>query len=149
MHHLLKFALPILLIATQATQAGVYQWTDANGQTHFGDRPPSQAQTREVAVDAAPSGIDPEAQARHERVKAFVQEQQQTRSERQVQETEARKVADQQAQACVKLRARLKNMARISTFYRLDDNGNRVFVTEAENEQLRQNFRQKVAESCG
>ncbi|HET8849923.1 MAG TPA: DUF4124 domain-containing protein [Marinobacter sp.] len=149
MHHLLKFALPILLIASQETQAAVYQWTDANGQTHFGDRPPSQAHTREVAVDAAPSGIDTEAQARHERVKAFVQEQQQTRSERQAQETEARKVADQQAQACVKLRARLKNMARISTFYRLDDNGNRVFVTEAENEQLRQNFRQKVAESCG
>ncbi|MEC7816100.1 MAG: DUF4124 domain-containing protein, partial [Pseudomonadota bacterium] len=67
----------------------------------------------------------------------------------QAQEAEARKVADQQAQACVKLRARLKNMARISTFYRLDDNGNRVFVTEAENEQLRQNFQQKVAETCG
>jgi hypothetical protein len=56
MHSLLKFALPILLIVSQATQAAVYQWTDANGQTHFGDRPPSQAQTREVAVDAASSG---------------------------------------------------------------------------------------------
>jgi hypothetical protein len=149
MHHLLKFALPILLIASQATQAGVYQWTDANGQTHFGDRPPSQAQTREVAVDALPDSIDAEAQARLERAKAFVQEQQQTRDARQAQEAEARKVADQQTQACVKLRAQLKNMARISTLYRLDDNGNRVFVTEAENEQLRQNFQQKVTETCG
>ncbi len=65
-----------LLTLPLLAHAGVYKWVDANGQTHFGDRPPAQAASSEVEVNAAPSRTDPSAEARHQNVTRFLDEQQ-------------------------------------------------------------------------
>ncbi|MEX2474621.1 hypothetical protein [Marinobacter sp.] len=40
-------------------------------------------------------------------------------------------------------------MDSISTFYNLNDEGEQVFVSEAENDIIRERFRAKVADTCG
>jgi len=39
-----------LVSAWCSAMADIYQWQDANGKTHFGDRPPPQLQSQEVSV---------------------------------------------------------------------------------------------------
>jgi len=59
-----------------SASAGVYKWVDANGQTHFGDRPPAQAASSEVTVDAKPAEVDATARQRHQKMTEFVEQQQ-------------------------------------------------------------------------
>lgn len=139
----------ILCFFPLIAHAGVYKWVDANGQVHFGDRPPSKASSREVKINAAPPQRDPTAQQRHQKMTEFLNEQQLEREERQAVEQRERREAQKQAELCRKYQARLKHMASISTFYNLNEKGERVFVSESENEAIRQRYRQKVSEACG
>ncbi len=138
----------VLLLITPLAHAAVYQWTDANGQVHFGDRPPAQVKSNEVRVNAAPAQVDTSARERHQKMTEFLNQQQQEREARQADQAKSREQAQKAEATCQKLRARLKNMARISTFYNLDESGERVFVSEEENEQIRDRFREKVQEAC-
>src|SRR5690554_7835768 len=79
----------------------------------------------------------------------FVNQQLQEREARQAAEAKARMQAERQSEACRKLQARLKHMESISTFYNLNDKGERVFVSEEENLQVRDRFRASVREKCG
>lgn len=40
---------PMLILATAAA-ADVYKWTDERGKTHYGDRPPEEAQAQRVEI---------------------------------------------------------------------------------------------------
>lgn len=129
--------------------AGVYKWVDANGQTHFGDRPPAKAASSEVAVKAAPASVDAVARERHLKMTEFLEQLQEERKARQAADTQVEKRAAKRAEVCRKLQARLKFLASVSTFYNLNDQGERVFVNEAENARIRADFRQKVKRTCG
>src|SRR5690554_7284063 len=106
-----RLLIPLFLVPLGTFSHAVsYQWTDANGQTHFGDRPPAQASSSEVRVNAAPAQADAAARERHEKMTEFVNQQQQEREARQAVEAKARMQAERQSEACGKLRARLKHM---------------------------------------
>jgi len=137
-----------LLTLPLLAHAGVYKWVDANGQTHFGDRPPAQAASSEVEINAAPPRMDPSAEARHQNVTRFLDEQQREREKQQAAEQKIRQQSQKQEELCQKLQARLKYMASVSTFYDLNAQGGRMFVSESENRAIRERFRQKVAKAC-
>ena len=131
------------------SHAAVYQWTDANGQTHFGDRPPAKASTKEVRVNAAPAQTDATARDRQQKMTEFLEQQQQEREERQAKEAKARQQAEKQEELCRNLQARLKHLESVSTFYDINENGEREYVSDEENQQIRDRFRAKVKETCG
>jgi uncharacterized FlaG/YvyC family protein len=131
------------------SHAAVYQWTDANGQTHFGDRPPAKASSKEVRVNAAPAQADATARDRQQKMTEFLEQQQKEREERQATEAKARQQAERQAEMCRKLQARLKHLESVSTFYDINDKGEREYVSEEENLQIREQFRAKVQQECG
>ena len=56
--------IPLLVLVTPVTQAGAYRWVDANGQTHFGDRPPANAAPDKLELETAPLTLDAAANAR-------------------------------------------------------------------------------------
>lgn len=144
-----KIALTLLCLLPLSANAGVYKWVDANGQTHFGDRPPAEAASSEVAVKAAPAGVDAGARKRHQRMTEFLEQQQDQREARQAAGAKAEEKAEKQAELCRTLRARLKHLASVSTFYNINDQGERVYVNEAENTRIREDFRKKVRSTCG
>lgn len=142
-------ALIFLCFIPFYANAGVYKWVDASGQTHFGDRPPATAASREITVRAALDSEDAVARERHEKMTEFLEQQQEERKARQAADAQAEERATKRAEVCRKLQARLKFLASVSTFYNLNDQGERVFVNEAENARIREDFRQKVKRTCG
>lgn len=141
--------LTLLCLIPFNANAGVYKWVDANGQTHFGDRPPTQSASSEVTVNAAPASVDAGARERHQKMTKFLEQQQEEREARQAADAKAEEKAEKQAGLCRKLRARLKYLASVSTFYHINDQGERVYVNEAENARIREDFREKVRNTCG
>lgn len=45
------FFLALVILPAANALAEIYQWTDAQGQTHFGDRPPASAKPKKVTVE--------------------------------------------------------------------------------------------------
>lgn len=131
--------------------AEVYQWTDAEGRVHFGDRPPQEAKARELRIQQ-PQKLNAEGEdhaARMEQLDNFFQRRQEEREKR------AEEVADQKArdaerqQACQQMLAELKHMERVSVFYELNDEGERVFLDDETGDRLRREYREKYDEHCG
>lgn len=146
---LLKSFFVLSMVFSMSVSAGVYRWVDADDNTHFGDQPPAEVAPKKVKVAPPPVSNDVSAQERQQRMQDFLLEQQKDREARQVDQAKAAEQEAKKANFCTKMRAQLKNMARLSTFYDLDENGERVYVTEEENEQLRKDFRDKVKQACG
>ncbi|AZT85450.1 DUF4124 domain-containing protein [Marinobacter sp. NP-4(2019)] len=145
---LIRTLLTLLLLSPTASLAEVYRWTDSEGRTHFGDRPPTQAASQEVQVESAPARVDNAARDRQQKMNAFLEQKQQERDQQRAADAKAEKQAAKRAELCTKLRARLKYMDSVSTFYNLNEEGERVFVSESENTRIRERFRKKVEETC-
>ena len=138
-----------LCLIPLSANADVYKWVDANGQVHFGDRPPIHAATSEVTVNTAPASADAGARERYQRMTEFLDQQQKEREARLVANAKAEEKAEKKAELCRTLRARLKHLASVSNFYDINDRGEMVYVNEAENARIREDFRAKVRENCG
>ncbi|MFP3979274.1 MULTISPECIES: DUF4124 domain-containing protein [Marinobacter] len=137
-----------LLFAASISHAGTYRWVDENGQTHFGDRPPTNAVTNEVRLESAQPPIDTKAHERKQRVNEFLQQTEKERAARKDaearQEAQAAKLRDH----CARMEARLKHLNNVSGIYRLNKDGERVFVNDEENERIREEFRARVHSEC-
>ncbi|WP_297793396.1 DUF4124 domain-containing protein [uncultured Marinobacter sp.] len=145
---LIRTLLTLLLLSPTTSLAEVYRWVDSEGRTHFGDRPPAQAASQEVKVESAPARVDDAARDRQQKMNAFLEQRQQERDQQRAADAKAEKQAAKRAELCTRLRARLKHMDSVSTFYNLNEEGERVFVSESENTRIRERFRKKVNETC-
>ena len=141
--------LLLCLLITPITQAGTYRWVDENGQTHFGDRPPVNAASDEVTLKAPAPSSDTDARARKQRMNEFLEQTEQERAERNEAKAQQEAKAAKHEAMCESLRARLKYMKSVSGIYRLNNDGERVFVDDEENKRIRQEFRAKVQSECG
>lgn len=146
----MKLCLMILfLLLSLPTTAGVYKWIDANGQVHFGDRPPAEKPAEEVTINTAPPGKDAAANERIRKMNEFLDQRQAEREVRQAEEAKSQRQAEMHDARCRKFRAQLKHMASVSTFYNLNQKGERVFVSEEDNARIRERFSQRVRQTCG
>lgn len=144
------FLLLLCLLATPvAALAGTYRWVDENGQTHFGDRPPAGAVSDEVKVTPAPVDEDAAARARKARVNEFLEQSEKERAERNEAKARQEAAAEERQARCEQLRGRLKYLKSVSKIYRINNDGERVYVDDEENERLRREFTARVQSECG
>lgn len=144
------FLLLLCLLATPvAALAGTYRWVDENGQTHFGDRPPAGAVSDEVKVTPAPVDEDAAARARKARVNEFLEQSEKQRAERNEAKARQEAAAEERQARCEQLRGRLKYLKSVSKIYRINNDGERVYVDDEENERLRREFTARVQSECG
>lgn len=129
--------------------AGAYRWVDETGQTHFGDRPPTGATSDEVSLDPAPADPDTAARERKQRMNEFLEQSERERAERNRQQQQEEAIAAEREARCEALQARLKYLKSVSGIYRINSEGERVFVDDEENERLRREFRERVHNECG
>lgn len=141
--------LLLCLLATPVTFAGTYRWVDENGQTHFGDRPPAGAASDEINVTPAPVDEDAAARARKARMNEFLEQSEKERAERNEAKARREAAAKERQARCEQLRGRLKYLKSVSKIYRINNDGERVYVDDEENERLRREFTARVQSECG
>jgi len=139
---------PLLLMVIPIAQAGAYRWVDEDGQTHFGDRPPANAVSDEVRLESAPPSLDAVASERKQRVSEFLQQSAKERAAREKAEAKQEARAAKLEAHCENLEARLKYLKSVSGIYRLNKDGERVFVNDEENERIREKFQARVQSEC-
>ncbi len=135
-----------LLLATAASQAGVYRWTDAEGTVHFSQSPPPDTHAEPVTVKPPPadSGLsDPslgKSLEQFERRRADRKKQQEETAKRA--EAEKRRLAN-----CEKAR---KNLATVTSRgrVRVIRANESVALTEEERQALIRKLEKQIQKFC-
>lgn len=129
----------LLVLPLMAGAATVYKWTDAEGNVHFSDRPDELPQAEKVDVPVNRVGTTlPRAPAPSDDVAGEAVPQQADAAAR-------REIRDKN---CTIARRTLEHNENIDRMYRLDEQGERVFLTDAERDSLLKRSRDDVAEWC-
>jgi hypothetical protein len=135
-----------LLLAATLCHAEVYRWVDEQGQTHFADQP-RHSQPHEIAVRPSPStAADPGQRMDRTRrlLNAFQIERQQQREEK----AKRQEQMDKRRRSCLQARDALRRYSESGNIYRLDESGNRVYLSESERASAIRKHRQAVADWC-
>jgi hypothetical protein len=145
----------ILLLLSQAVQSEVYKWTDENGKVHFGDRPPVEQETEQVAVPTGPAtaegGEAATVESNASRQKTTQRLLDQYAAERDEKRQAAQKKKEEKAQRkakCAEAKDDLRNYEGHGRIYKLLPNGERHYYSDAEREQLLARVRAEVKRWC-
>jgi len=146
----LMCAVTAMTCATGAMANEIYKWTDENGDVHYEDRPSgaSSEERLDITYRRTDSG------AVNQRVQARL-DHQATRDEQKTVAAAAEKeaadkaaAADERARACERARSRLETYLQSRRLYRTDENGERVYLDDAERQEAREKAEDQITEFC-
>jgi len=138
--------LGLLLFCGASARGEVYKCTDAAGAVQFTDHPCTGVSTY-IGRKADPSedqGMDEHLQKTRRLLDAMQQEREQAEREKAQQKAEAEK----RQHECANARDYLRNVIQASSIYRLDEQGNRVFLSDEERSRATEDARTQVAKWC-
>ena len=128
----------------------VYKWKDASGRVHFSDQPLPDADAEEVRVapsqpaadDESGDGEETAADAEDAEPAAKAPDKAAKQAEMEKQQKQIRE------QNCKIARQTLEHNESIERMYRVDSNGERVFLSDEEREMVLDRSRQDVEKWC-
>lgn len=146
-----------ILLASVPVQAEVYKWVDAQGRTHYGDAPPDKIKAQALGIQsvsppvsgavgkALPGTAVEDVRARQERVYKALHEE---RIQREKTAADAKKKADDHAQACLRAKNRIEHMKEIGTFYTENPDGTVTYLSDKEGDAHRRKVLQSYEKNC-
>ncbi len=129
--------------------AQIYKWVDKDGVTHYDQSAPPDKKSTVVDVRPAASApsnapaTDWSAQDRAFRERQIAREDAERKAKAQKDKLDA-----QRRQTCDNARNRLEHAEAGSRMYQLDENGNRVYLTDDQRADAIRAAQQQVADNC-
>jgi hypothetical protein len=145
--------LAVCLFLVLPVQAEVYKWTDEQGRVHFSDKPPSkdtpEYQLRTPASAGSASSqeslTDAERRARQKKLSDSLEAD---RSEKQQAEAKRKQQQARREHNCTVARAELTASKRANLVYDYDQQGNRVYYSEAKKQRYLESLRAEERKWC-
>jgi len=159
----LSVAIALALCAALPASAQMYKWVDANGKVQYSDTPPpSNIKTEKLQEPARPVGAPaagaakagPKKDAGKAGPKTAAQQEQAFRKRQseaakaQEEQTQKETEARERAENCKRARAALANLELGGRQTRIDEKGERVFLTDQQIGQATAQARQEAATAC-
>ncbi len=140
--------LILFLFVVLPVNAGVYKWTDEQGNVHYGDKPVNQGKATELQINSnVNTGVTHSAGNIKERDRVL-QELQDDRDAREEVKADQRIERKKRQRTCVQLKKRLLQHQRASSVYKQNAKGERVYYTAKEREAKVKNINQGIAKNC-
>jgi Domain of unknown function (DUF4124) len=138
----------VLTLASAIASAEVYKWLDADGNVHYGDRPPATG-TDSHSITLPPA---PTRDADHERrsllrsrlLEAIDAE----RAEQAQAEREAAAAKQERARMCARARGDLARFERANIIYTNDESGARIYMSDEARREATANAKLWIDEHC-
>ena len=145
-----SYSAVLLILGLPMAQAEIYKWVDDNGQVHYSEQAPdSKRSSKEIHIQKhrpqAPL-ISPEQrrQQRDNLLRAFDEERQlRNEAKEKKEQDEARSRRN-----CIRARDKLKNYERASVLYNLDEQGERVYFSDAQRSRAVANLKSQIKKWC-
>lgn len=146
----ISFAVMAMTVAGGAAANEIYKWTDEEGNVYYEDRPSGAATEERLSISSRPT----DNAAVQKRVQRRV-DAQTAREEAESQAAAAREEAAANAayeaerkEKCDRSRARLESYLQARRLYRTDEEGQRVYLDEAQRQEARQKAEEQISEFC-
>ncbi len=140
----------LFLIAPLIAHAGVYKWVDENGKVHYGDQPLDTQPSVEMNIDdpaPAPKSFEDEF-SREEKRERLLQSMEEDRLEKQEQREKQQALKEQNRLKCNRYRDQMRHHERAHALYKLDKNGNRVYMSDKDRATSTKNLQAKINKYC-
>jgi hypothetical protein len=147
----MKILVTLLLTSAFSVHAGVYKWVDENGKVHYGDQPKATQPAVEIDIEdtavtvPAFGGDDLSRDEKRERLLEAMQED---RIEKQEMLEQQKAIREQNRRKCNSYRDRMRHYERASGLYKLDDNGDRVYMSDVDRARATKDLRAKISKYC-
>ena len=142
-----KVLIALLLIAAApAATAEIYRWTDADGVTHFGERPPLESTADRVTVTGV--NADPRAVQELDDLKRAVDDARAERQQRTAERRERAEAAKHRREQCQSARAHRERLLNVNRLYQVNDDGQRERVGEDARRTDLQRIDKAIADLC-
>lgn len=142
--------LACAMLAAASAQADVYQWTDEQGNVHYGDRPMGAGAQERLDIRSAPT--DPSAvRERSEARRQALAERREAAEEQAAGEPtpeELRAEREERQKKCSESRERLQKYLTSRRLYREGEDGERVYLDEEQMAVARARAQETVEEYC-
>ncbi|NOQ69385.1 MAG: DUF4124 domain-containing protein [Gammaproteobacteria bacterium] len=141
------FAILLLLIVSPVN-AGVYKWTDKNGNVHYSDHAINPDKATELNIDIESSaGIANSAGDNRER-DLVIQELEEDRKAREKNRQEKRIAQKKKQKRCARSKDNLRQYRNASAIYKLNSKGERVYYSKEERKAREKKLNQSIAKNC-
>ena len=139
-----------LLLGAMTAGAQIHKWVDANGVTHYSEKPPADGKSKSIELrEATPRSTGSSAPAP---ASASLKDRETEYRKRQTQREQTEAAAAQEKErrdaVCKKARAQLINLQTTSRMYNLNDRGERVFMSAAERDTSVALYEAEVNRNC-
>jgi hypothetical protein len=138
----------LLTLLSTIASGEAYNWLDANGDVHYGDRPPaSGADARSMAPPPAPS-MDDDHEQRTLLQQRLLEAIDAERAEHERSKAEASAARRERAQQCEQAELNLARFERANIIYMNDESGGRVYMSDDARREAAANARLWLARHC-
>ena len=142
----LTTSLLTLFLLNAPAMAGVYQWTDDNGKTHFSDRP--HKNSNEITIKASkPSGVGT-SNNQLKRQKELLLDYQNQRLDRQKKQRANNARDTKIANKCKQLRNIILNYEEVDYLFTRDNNGKKNRLSSSEKKKQTANLQKEYDGRC-
>ena len=140
----------LILVAPVAANAGVYKWVDENGKVHYGDQPKASQPTVEMNVDETTTepSFSEDVLSREEKRERLLQSMEEDRLEKQEKRDKQKAENEKNRQKCNRYRDRMRHYQRANALYKLDKDGNRVYMSDSERASATKSLNAKINKYC-
>ncbi|HEY5703816.1 MAG TPA: DUF4124 domain-containing protein [Gammaproteobacteria bacterium] len=145
MRHGFTFMLCCLL-CTMVSAAEVYKWEDEQGRVHYSHKPPDDGAD---AIEIKPHHeADQATLKRIEKNEKLLRVYEEERQISKQEAMEARKEEEERRKQCTRAKKALDNLEYAGRLYRLNENGEKVFLSEEERNNEKQAIRKQMKKVC-
>ena len=138
-----------LVFPATVLNAGVYKWTDKEGNVHYGDQPVVQQKATELNIITKPSSgfsVSSDKKKERDRVLEEFKEDREARNKKRSDKRVAKKKLKKQ---CARARDGLKRHREASAVYKLNSKGERVFYSKEKRAKNERAFKKAIKKHCG
>ena len=139
-------ALGLLLLCGASARGEIYKCADATGAVQFSDRPCSGVSTYIGKKTAPPPAQEPDEQL--QKTRRLLDAMQQEREQAKREQAQQKAAAEKRKHECLNARDDLRNITQAGHLYRLDEEGNRVILSDEERNRATEAARARVAQWC-
>ncbi|NCF16097.1 MAG: DUF4124 domain-containing protein [Gammaproteobacteria bacterium] len=146
----LSFAVMAMTVAGGAAANEIYKWTDEDGNVYYEDRPSGARTEERLDITYQPtnsSAVDKRVESRHERETARAEAASVAAAAEQ-EAAENAAAAQARQEKCDRSRARLESYLQSRRLYRTGDDGQRIYLDEAQRQEARQKAEEQITEFC-
>ena len=138
----------LTLSVASAVNAGVYKWTDEQGNVHYSDKPVNINKATELEIDTQSRAGITNSSGNTEERKWITQELEEERKAREQLREDQRIEKHKRRAQCKPLKQRLAKHLRANNVYKQHANGERTYYTEKEREEKISKLRKQIARAC-